>query len=249
LTATGFLRKNGCEVFCREEDAEKIDVPVCRDLHTIDCFLIFGGDGTMLQSVKKYISYQKPFAGINTGTLGFLSDVEPQNTERALRDLLDGRYQEEKRSTLSVTVGEKKYTAVNEIGLQRVGGRVLTAEIIVDEKWHETVRADGVLVASSTGSTAYNLSAGGPILSPTSRSYVVTPVCAHSLTVRPVVLGENETVCLQVLGQAQAMLYLDGDNISLCEQAVKVTGSENTFTLLRLHDGNFFSVLRNKLSQ
>ena len=249
--AVDFLRAKGCSVFCQKEDEGKFDAAVCVDPALIDCILVFGGDGTMLRNVKKYLSWQKPFAGINTGKVGYLADIEPEATETALAAILDGKYSKEERVTLRVSIGDKTVIGINEAVLRRSATHILAVEIKINGQRVEPVRADGVIVATPTGSTAYNLSAGGPILTPNSRSMVVTPVCAHSLTIRPVVIGGSDIVSLMVKNTDEpAFINVDGENVdSLPTGAfVNVSVSEKTFTLLRLSEGSFFTVLRNKLS-
>ena len=249
--AVEFLRQKGCSVFCQKEDEGKFDAAVCSDPASIDCILVFGGDGTMLKNVKKYLSWQKPFAGINTGKVGYLADIDPEATEAALASILNGKFSKEERVTLKISVGEKTVTAINEAVLHRSTAHVLGVEIGVNGQRVEPVRADGIIVATPTGSTAYNLSAGGPILTPNSRSMVVTPVCAHSLTIRPVVIGGGDIVTITVKSADEpAFINVDGEYVDSLptDASVNVSLSEKTFTLLRLSEGSFFTVLRNKLS-
>ncbi len=249
--AVEFLKKNGCVVYCREEDKGLFDADVCPGKDAVDCILVFGGDGTMLKNIKRFISWQKPFAGINTGKVGYLADIDPEKTENALASILGGRYSTEERVTLKIEIGDKVVTGVNEAVLHRASAHVLGLEIGVNGQRIEPVRADGMIVATPTGSTAYNLSAGGPILTPNSRSMVVTPVCAHSLTTRPVVIGGDDVVTLTVKSADEpAFINVDGENVASLstDSSVNVSVSEQTFTLIRLSEGSFFTVLRNKLS-
>ena len=251
LKAVDFLQKKGCNVFCQEEDVEILRIERCSDFHKIDCFLVFGGDGTMLKSIKKYLCYKKPFAGINTGKVGYLADVDPEKTEKALDLILAGKYSVEERSLLRVELNDKSFLGVNEAVLHRASAHVLGVEIDVNGQRIEPVRADGILVATPTGSTAYNLSAGGPILMPTSKNMVITPVCAHSLSVRPIVIGGEDTVTMSVSNaDVPAFVNVDGENVGTLSQGenVDISVAQETFTLLRLSEGSFFTVLRNKLS-
>ncbi len=249
--AVAFLRQNGCRVFCQEEDFGKFDAEKCVDVSLIDCVLVFGGDGTMLKAIKKYLLYNKPFAGINTGKVGYLSDIEPEKVEKALGDLLRNDFSVEKRCTLSIKTKEGVFSGVNEAVLHRSSAHVLTVELGVNGLRVEPIRADGILVATPTGSTAYNLSAGGPILMPTAKNMVVTPICAHSLSARPIVIGGEDKVSLTVSScDDSAFINVDGENVCTlsCGEVVEISVSENVFTLLRHSEGSFFTVLRNKLS-
>lgn len=249
--AIEFLYKRGCRVYCQKEDKDLLNVEVCVDPSQVDCILVFGGDGTMLKTIKKYLSEKKPFAGINTGKVGYLADIEPENTQSALDQILKGNYFTEERATLCVRQNGKVRVGVNEAVLHRASAHVLGVEISVNGQRIEPVRADGILVATPTGSTAYNLSAGGPILLPTSKSLVITPICAHSLSVRPIVIGQEDVATLSVKSaDVSAFVSIDGENAEPLAQGeqIDISVSKETFTLLRLSEGGFFTVLRNKLS-
>ncbi len=205
----------------------------------------------MLKAIKKYLPYKKPFAGINTGRVGYLSDIDPEKVEEALGNIFTSDYSTEERATLRVQTKEESFLGVNEAVVHRSSAHVLGVEIGVNGQRIEPVRADGILVATATGSTAYNLSAGGPILMPTSKNMVVTPICAHSLSARPIVIGGEDKISLTVCSSDEpAFINVDGDNVGSLkqDQSIEIFIGEETFTLLRLSEGSFFTVLRNKLS-
>ncbi len=248
--ATGFLREKGCRVFCEKGDENKFDAEVY-DGQNIDFILVFGGDGTMIGSVKKYIDLKKPFIGVNTGKLGYLTDIEPSGVAEALDALLQNRFFTEERVTLTVTTHGATFSAVNEVALQRNEAHLISAEIAINGQLFQPLRADGVLVATPTGSTAYNLSAGGPVLMPSAKNMVITPVCAHSLSARPVVVGNGDVVTIALkAGGESASLAIDGKKIAVLteNEGVKIAVSGRTFSLLRLREGSFFGALRHKLS-
>jgi NAD+ kinase len=182
-----------------------------------DLLVSLGGDGTLLRSVDVALAGAVPVLGVNVGRLGYLTQVEPDDLEEALTRFLAGSYEVEERMTLSVTVtgadGAElaRRTALNEASVEKtVPGHTVRVSTSIDGRPFVTYAADGLLVSTPTGSTAYNLSARGPVLSPRLRAIVVTPVSPHMLFDRPLVLDPTERLRLEVLEPRAAVLVVDG---------------------------------------
>lgn len=181
----------------------------------LDLAVSVGGDGTMLRTVDLVCGAGVPVLGVNVGHLGYLSAVEPDGLADALRRFLDGRYEIEERMTLRVAVTRDgtttTFAALNEAVVEKtVSGHTVRLAVRVNGEPFTTYAADGLIVATPTGSTAYNLSARGPIVSPRHRALLVTPVSPHMLFDRTLVLDQSETVDLTVIDGRRAALVLDG---------------------------------------
>lgn len=216
-----------------------------------DMAIVFGGDGTILNSCRVLLEAGVPVMGVNVGHLGYLAAAEPETCINNLQRVLNGDYFIEERATLVAELNGEKYLGINEAVLDRGSApHLININVEVNGQEIYKVRADGIMVATPTGSTAYNLSAGGPIIVPGAKSLVITPICAHSLAARPIVVADNDVVTLTVAGKSEEpKLSMDGikvdiDNIS--KMTVKV--GEKTFKLIRTGDNKFFTTLRKKLS-
>jgi NAD+ kinase len=216
-----------------------------------------GGDGTLLHAARNVAAREVPLVGINRGRLGFLTDVSPEHLRDALDAILAGNYLAERRLTLAATLGDAAATgpsfALNDIVLQKGDtGRLLDFTTEVDGVYVNTHRGDGLIVATPTGSTAYALSCGGPIIQPNVDALVMVPICPHTLSDRPLVLQSSSKiqVTLDNAGGSEAHVVCDGEslarmaagdvlNISLAKQAV---------TLLHPREYNYYELLRSKLN-
>lgn len=224
-------------------------------LASCDVAIALGGDGTVLQAAKRAARYQKAVLGINTGHLGFMAGAEADELDR-LSALRDGRYTVENRLMLDVTVhsesGDETFTALNEAVLAR-GSLSRMIETHVCERQHPVAvyRADGVMVSTPTGSTAYSLSAGGPIVAPDVDCLLMTPICPHTTAARAHVLGVNAELTLTVTlpGGAEAFLTVDGREIRRIgeQDTVTVRKSAARAGLIRLKENSFYDVLREKI--
>ncbi|MGH9081277.1 MAG: NAD(+)/NADH kinase [Acidimicrobiales bacterium] len=220
-----------------------------------DLLVSLGGDGTLLRSVDAALAGGIPVLGVNIGRLGYLTEVEPPDLEEALARFLAGSHQVEERMTLAVTVtgpdGTElaQRTALNEATVEKtVPGHTVRIATSIDGRPFVTYAADGLLVATPTGSTAYNLSARGPVLSPRLRSIVVTPVSPHMLFDRPLVLDPAEQLQLEVLEPRPAVLVVDGVTISKLEPGTTVDCHEGKQPARLVTFGwrDFHAVLRAK---
>ena len=228
-----FLEQKGmhCVVRTQEEGEPLPDV---------DCILVLGGDGTMLKAARELKSRKRvPLLGINLGTLGYLTEVEPDNVEAALTQLLSGDYELESRMMLNGTIyrkdGEKlEEWALNDIVISRSGIRqqVMNFNLYVNRKLLHKYMADGMIVTTPTGSTGYSLSAGGPIVEPEANAILVTPLAAHLLSSKPQVLSDQrvlEITADRLRGKPTVVTvdgndtidFLEGDKLVICKSAYK----------------------------
>ncbi len=219
-----------------------------------DLVLTFGGDGTLLSGARIAMKCSAPLLGINLGTVGFLTEEEPDQLEAALTAVLEGRFSPEERGllrVLNVRTGET-FDAMNDAVITRGGyARLIQVNATVNGQAYGTFTADGMIVATPTGSTGYSLSAGGPIVAPDVHCLMITPVCAHSMTHVPCVVSESSVVRLVLNPQRQqtAELQVDGVSVGTLQAGdrVEVSGSEKKITLLRLRPADFFGLIRRKL--
>lgn len=216
----------------------------------VDMALVFGGDGTILNACKNLPARKIPVLGVNLGRLGYLASAEPEELTETLGRVLKGEYFLEERVTLTAGLDGEEYVGVNEAVLHR-GGKPRILDIRVDINGQETdrLRADGIMAATPTGSTAYNLSAGGPVIVPTAKNLVITPICAHSLGARPIVVAEEDVITFTSLGDGEAVLSVDGNTAGPVVRGKPVTvGIGAGIRLVRTGENTFFKTLRRKLS-
>lgn len=219
-----------------------------------DLLAVLGGDGTLLSALDYALPNDIPMLGINLGRLGFLSEVAPEDLERDVTRVLEGHYTVDSRMTMTLR-GEDPANlfALNEVVVTRSSPavRVVSLEIEVNGSLVDRISGDGLIVASATGSTAYSLSAGGPIVRPGLDCFVITPICPHTMTARPVVVSSNDEVTLRVLDDQGAHAVLDGrKRVDIAAgEAVTIVRSDLKARFIRLHDRNYFGLLREKLSE
>lgn len=224
-----------------------------------DLAIVMGGDGTMLGAARHLAPYSVPLAGINHGRLGFITDIPLQDAKTAIGDLLDGRFEIESRILLAGEVmrdGQCLYraTALNDVVLNRAGrGGMIEVRVDIDNGFMFTVRADGLIVATPTGSTAYALSALGPILHPTINAMLLVPVAPQTLSNRPVVVPDSSTLNLTVIGMSRietgGSVHFDMQTWSDVQPGdqIKVQRAPKTVQFLHPSGYSFFSTLRKKL--
>ncbi|MDO5126541.1 MAG: NAD(+)/NADH kinase [Eubacteriales bacterium] len=217
--------------------------------------IVLGGDGTMLRAAHDLDSCQIPFVGVNLGTLGFLTEVEVSYLDETLDRLIADDFQLEKRMMIEGAVRDNTFHALNDIVITRAGfSRIIGLNIYVNDELLETYEADGVIVATPTGSTGYNLSAGGPIVSPKSKAIVVTPISPHSLTAKSVVFDSTDCVRIEIVKkrktqETEAIVSFDGANSIELSAGDVVTArmSAREISLIKMYDVNFYKVLRDKI--
>lgn len=215
-----------------------------------DFLFSIGGDGTLLSSVQFVRSSNPaafpPLLGINFGHLGFLTTVGKENLTAMVEDLLKGHFSLEERTLLEV---EGEGFALNEVFLHRSEeGSLLRTQLFVDGDYVATYAGDGVIVATPTGSTAYSLSCGGPILTPNSHGLVITPISAHTLTLRPIIVPDTSQLTLKVEDGSQYTLGMDSRRRQLGgSMELSLQRAPFTIRLVRMNTQNFFSAIREKL--
>lgn len=226
-----------------------------------DLLITFGGDGTLL-SIARHAPSNVPILGVNMGTLGFLTEIRVEEFPSVLERVLAGDYLVEPRVTFDVSVNGKnrdasvRYRVLNDATINKSAlARIIEMKVNVAGLFVSTFRADGLIVATPTGSTAYNLSAGGPIIYPTMGAVVITPICPHMLTNRPIVLPDELDIEIGLVAsgpdadRGEIYLTLDGqEGLPIThEDRVCVKKSSESVLLVQSPDKNYFDVLRNKL--
>lgn len=189
-----------------------------------DMVIAIGGDGTMLGAVKWAVDADVPVLGFNLGTLGFLTEADPGDAARVIERLLASDYRVQERVTVSASVGDKTDSGVNDVVVEKIDTtRLVNLEVRVDGDLFTTYRADGLIVATPTGSTAYSFSAGGPIVSPSVDALVLTPVAAHSLFDRPIVLPGDSLIEITARKDRPVRVNVDKDVLGLIGDGDVVT--------------------------
>ena len=220
----------------------------------IDCMISIGGDGTLLDTLSFVRHYDIPVMGINTGRLGFLSSVGKEDFELALDALQHRTYAADKRSLLCLhsdkpLFGEVHY-ALNDFTIHKKDvNAMIVIHTYINGEFLNSYWADGLIIATPTGSTAYSMSCGGPILLPNSGSFVITPVAPHNLSLRPVVVPDTSVISFEVEGRTdQFLCTLDSRTETIdANTKLAIKKSESGITLVRLNDNNFLRTLSNKL--
>lgn len=224
-------------------------------MNGVQAAIVLGGDGTMLRAAHSIGTYDIPYIGINLGTLGFLTEIEESNVYQALDRLLKDDFVIEKRMMIEGSVNDKVFHSLNDVVITRAGfSRIIGLKVYVNNQLLDTYEADGVIVATPTGSTGYNMSAGGPIVSPKASAIVVTPISPHSLTSKSVVFDSSEEIRVEIMKKrktqdTEAIVSFDGgNNIELSAgDIVNVKLSSRSISLIKMYDVNFYSVLRDKI--
>jgi NAD+ kinase len=222
----------------------------------VDLLLVLGGDGTLISVARVVGDLGVPILGVNLGGLGFLTALTVEELFPALEALLKGELVIEERMMLAASVsrqGERlsEYVALNDMVITKSAmSRIISLEVAVDQHFATGYRADGLIISTPTGSTAYCLSAGGPIVFPTMDAMVLTPICSHTLTNRPIVLPASQRVEVRLLTDQDVMLTADGQVGFALKQwdTIEIYRAAARIRLLRPPQKHFFSVLRTKLS-
>ncbi len=238
----------------RQFRKEEYGLPCVERVH-IDMALSIGGDGTLIGVCRRFQEQGIPVCGINLGTLGFLADIEPRELESRLGKILIGDYVVENRLLLSGYIadelGEKFLgNAINDVVISKgTSARMLRMEIFVNDTHLTNCKADGLIVSSPTGSTAYSLSAGGPILNPNIRALIIIPICPHTFQMRPLVVNEDDEVRIKVYANSEIIVMLDGqENFKVQPNyEVVVKKSKMTAQIVKFADKNYYDVLKAKL--
>lgn len=220
----------------------------------IDLSFSLGGDGTFIENVKYVRDSEVPVLGINTGRLGFLANVAKEQLEEAMHLVRQKTYVHQKRSLLTVETeqryfGEENF-ALNEITLQKKDtSSMITVHASLDGKYLNSYWADGLIVATPSGSTGYSLSCGGPIITPGCEVHILTPIAPHNLNVRPMVVPDHMPIKLSIEGRQRSYLMsLDGNSIPIKkEEELTIRKADYMINVIKFEDNNFLDTIRNKM--
>jgi len=221
---------------------------------TCDVLVTLGGDGTLISAVRRSFKHDIPVFGVYAGNLGFLADINIDELDDFVAHLVKGEYRIDERAILKAKFSESNSEvsvyAFNDIVLTRPSvSNMIRIETLVDSKAFNTYYGDGVIVSTPTGSTAYNLSAGGPVLFPLTNVFALTPICPHSLTQRPVVFPREFSIEMKTL-QDKALVIIDGQDKHELEsgESIHIQLAQKTVKLIHREEFNYFDVLKEKLN-
>jgi NAD+ kinase len=247
------LKKHNIEVSLEKNSAKMISCEgICfEELCVQSDFLItVGGDGTLISTARKSLKYNIPILGVHAGRLGFLSNVNYDEFEQFISEMLEGKYKVDERAVLEATINNQTWYAFNDVVLTRSAvPQMIHIETLVDSKPFNTYYGDGVIVSTPTGSTAYNLSAGGPVMFPLTNVFALTPICPHSLTQRPVVLPGKYPIEMKTSSEKALVIFDGQDTIELgLDESIGIKLASKVISLIHKEDFNYFDILKEKLS-
>lgn len=245
-------------MFCLESQADILPLYVkeYKPKMKIDYIFVFGGDGTILRAVDFALETKAPILGINFGNLGFLSELNPEELDKAIKDISDNRYQVQSRMLLEVRVFRDKYQihknlALNDTVIFRANTpRMIEVKVKANGRTVYTTRSDGVVVSTPTGSTAYSLSAGGPILDPVMEAICFCPINPHILSTRPIVFSSNDNLSFEIVNCFdKPLLQIDGLNSEVLEvgDIVKISKACKKVDFVKLTNNTFYKIMRKKM--
>jgi NAD+ kinase len=233
-----FLLKNG--IMCVEEPLSE---------QPPDIIITFGGDGTILLAVKQYHHLKVHIAGFKVGHLGFLAAFPVNSLEATLQSLIDGNYQTRDHSLLVAECKGCRSVALNDVVLEkRLPSKMIDIQVSVNDRYVCDYRSDGIIIATPTGSTAYSLACGGPIVTPDTDVVCITPIAAHSLSIRPLVVPLKSSIKLKLLS-SEANCTADGNNMTIVDAGdeVEISFNKQSIQLVMPQTSTYFDVLRTKL--
>jgi NAD+ kinase len=254
ISIKDYLLDNGAEVVITDELAKELSLPSLSSVkyEAIDYLVSMGGDGTILRLLHKFPELGAPLIGINLGSLGFMADIPLPEVYPCLQDILNGQYHIEERLMMhgETAKGEESF-ALNEFVIHRSRNPTLIELAIhVDGSYLNTFTADGIILSTSSGSTAYSLAAGGPILSPTLNAFVLTPISPHTISNRPIVFTPEHEVKIQCQSsEIPVEITCDGLNSYQMDtgEVLTINKSKRSLKMVRLNRHDYYSTLRTKL--
>lgn len=225
------------------------------NLSSCQAFISLGGDGTLLDSITYIGNQGVPILGVNTGRLGFLATTSKENIQEAIRDLLIGEYKFDHRSLISLETDDKLFNgnnfALNDFAiLKKDTSSMIVVNAYINGEFLNSYWADGIIVATPTGSTGYSISCGGPLVLPHSKNFIITPVSPHNLTVRPIVVPDSSELSFTIEGRTNNYLVALDSRLATVDDTVKLKVKKADFDvkLIQLSDNNYFKTLRQKLN-
>ena len=220
----------------------------------LDFLISIGGDGTILDTITTVRESNVPIIGINTGRLGFLANNPKNEVENSIVNLINGNYNIDKRTMLTLNCNDNKFGidnfALNEFTVHKKdSSTMMTIHVSVNDEFLNSYWADGLIIATPTGSTAYSLSCGGPVLTPGSDNFVITPIAPHNLNLRPLVVRDDVKITIKIDGREKEFLTtLDSRSATIDRDTImEIKKSNFNINLIQFEDQNFFSTIRNKL--
>jgi NAD+ kinase len=217
-----------------------------------DLIVVLGGDGTFLSIAGQAVEAQVPVAGFNLGTLGFLTEMKKESLEESLAAILSGKARVSQRKLLQIGFKGQRYTALNDVVINKGAiARVVKLLLKIDDATVTEVKGDGMIIATPTGSTAYSISAGGPIVSPEVNGIILTPICPHSLTFRPLVVRDSSVISVQLLTpNMETFVTIDGQTVLPLnfEESITVAAYAKSLRMLVAPEINYFRLLSDKLN-
>lgn len=257
-----FLDERGIGIFIEDKTAQAFGIAgyPTPDIHTIGAHaqlaIVLGGDGTMLTAARALLEHGIPLAGINRGSLGFLTDIRAEDMLLAMERILDGEYDLEQRIMLNATMVRDGKTisegrAFNDVAVSKgTLAQLIELELTIDGEFVQRMRSDGLIVATPTGTTAYSLSAGGPILHPGVYALALVPICPHTLSNRPLAINSASTVEITVINAMDARVHFDGQLHADLHKGDKVVvrRMDQYVTLLHPRGHSYYAMLRDKMN-
>lgn len=225
------------------------------DLSSFDFMITLGGDGTLLEAVTYVGPSEVPIVGINTGRLGFLATISKEEIELALEQLFKGLYRIDKRTLIRLESNRTLFKGImfglNDFTIMKKdSATMITVHAYVDGEFLNSYWADGLIIATPTGSTGYSLSCGGPLISPRSNNFVITPISAHNLTVRPIIVSDSSEITFKIEGRSKKFLISLDSRFEAIDETVELTVRKEKFkvNLVQLKGHHYFKTLRQKLN-
>jgi NAD+ kinase len=246
-----FLEDRGVEVHVTPVATKDCPVVVAPEDENPDMVLVLGGDGTFLRAARCYAQRQVPLVGVNTGTLGFLTRIEADRVERYLKLLMEGQFGLEERMMLAVN--DPNQLVLNDVVIKNANPSVMARlRLFIDDDLVASYDADGIILATPTGSTAYTLSAGGPVISPEVEAISITPICPHSLSAKPIIIPANKVLRVaSELRNGDIICAVDGQENDVMKPGERITVFRAGITLkivnFRMDEDNFYRLLNRKL--
>jgi len=247
------FEQTGIDVILEDNSAKMINEKgiSLEDLcHEVDFLISVGGDGTLLSVVRRSFKYDKPVLGINLGTLGFLTDINMDELDKFVKDFKNDTYRIDNRMMVQGSLNLNSFVAFNDIVISRKSiSSMISLDAKIDGKPFNSYYGDGVIISTPTGSTAYNLSVGGPLVFPLTEAFIITPVAPHSLTQRPLVMPADFEIEFNITDTQGAVVIVDGQDIYELEQneTIKIKIARQKAKMIHRVERNYFDVLNEKL--
>ena len=259
-TLAGFLRERGCDVMVERETASNIGATARAASYaeigaSADLAVVIGGDGTMLAAARNLVRFRVPVVGVNQGRLGFMTDIALHEMQGSMGAILDGRYSMEERSLIEAEILRGGQTLLRTVALNEAvvtkgsQARLIEFKLTINGEYVYRLRADGVIVATPTGSTAYALSAQGPILQPTVPAFALVPLNPHVLSARPVSVSDSSVIEIELLRALDARAHFDGFALTDLQEGDRLVLKRSADAIRFVHPPgySYFTMLREKL--